>query len=453
MEKVYLKNFGCKVNAAELFEAAETLDSREFDTAEVQSHVEIPAGAAGTLIVNSCTVTATADAKLRAFVRRVQKRSPGVKIIVGGCSVRLPQFDITALGGASVVPRVKTAVENLVEGALQNGGDRAQAIGLNFAGAFSGPKQDRTRAFIRMQDGCASKCSFCIIPTVRPAESLDRTEILARLDRVLEEGSKEVVLTGTNIGKFEDGHGGGFVELAREFLSRAETAGARIRISSIEPEDMKEPVFELFEHPALCGHLHLPLQSGSAKVLAAMRRRYNISRYRNIVEEFRSRFPRASITTDIIAGFPGETDEDFAETLGVMEEAGFERVHVFRFSPRPGTPAAEIKGAPERIVRARMEKAIAHSDKIIFDRMKRHVGAFAQILVEETVGNMGVGYTGEYFRACVEDLPAAKGALVRVKLGEPDAAGLFSARVADTDTGEGLGVAGGRERKLSLRVS
>lgn len=453
MEFVYLKNFGCKVNAAELFEAAESLDALEFDTAEVQSHADIPAEARGTLIVNSCTVTATADAKLRAFVRRVQKRSPGVRIIVGGCSVRLPQFDSSALGGASVVPRVKTAVENLVESALVNANRGAIGNGENSAPTFFDRKQDRTRAFIRMQDGCASKCSFCIIPTVRPAESLEKAEILSRLDRVLEEGSKEVVLTGTNIGKFDDGKGGGFVELAWEFLSRAEAAGARIRISSIEPEDVKEPVFELFEHPALCGHLHLPLQSGSAKVLAAMRRRYSISRYRKIVEEFRARFPRASITTDIIAGFPGETDEDFTETLSVMEDSGFERVHVFRFSPRPGTPAAEIKGVPERIVRARMEKAIVHSDKIIVDRMKRHVGAFAQILVEETVGNMGVGYTGEYFRACAENLPVGKGALVRIKLGEPDSAGLFSAKVANSALGADSGDAAVLDRNLSLRVS
>lgn len=446
MEKVYLKNFGCKVNAAELLEAAEELDARKFDSIEVQSHVDLPANATGTLIVNSCTVTATADAKLRAFVRRVQKRSPNVKVVVGGCSVRNPQFDFSTLGTANIVPRVKTAVERLVESAVpshlnENG---------NFGKVFAKQNQERSRAFIRMQDGCDSKCSFCIIPSVRPAESLQRGEILARLDRALEHGAKEVVLTGTNIGKYEDGESRGFLKIVYEFLERAESASARIRISSIEPEDVKEEVFEVFEHPALCAHLHLPLQSGSGRVLSLMRRRYNINRYRKIVAEMRKRFPSASVTTDIIVGFPGETDEDFAETLAVMTESGFERVHVFRFSPRPGTPAADMKSAPERTAHARMEKAIAHSDKIIADRMKRHVGANAQVLVEETIGNMGVGYTGEYFRACIDGLSGEKGGLVQVILGEPDGAGLFSAKIASGFTSSDESAVG---RKLSLRVS
>ena len=426
-----MKNFGCKVNAAELLEAAEALDARIFDSAEVQSPAEIPADACGTVIVNSCTVTATADAKLRAFVRRVQKRSPNVKVVVGGCSVRQPRFDFASLGGASTVARVKTAVETLVESHVLG------ASSGNGNGAPSQPKrQERTRAFIRMQDGCESKCSFCIIPAVRPAESLNPDDVLSRLDRALEDGAKEVVLTGTNIGKYEDDSGRGFLGIAREFLRRADAAGARIRISSIEPEDVKEPVFELFDHPALCGHLHLPLQSGSARILASMRRRYSIVRYRSIVAAMRNRYPRASITTDIIVGFPGETDEDFAETLDVMRESGFERVHVFRFSPRPGTPAAAMKSVPERITHARMTKAIAFGDKIIRDRMKRHSGLEAQVLVEETAGSMAVGYTGEYFRASFECLPEEKGGLVRVKLGAIDAAGLFSATRAGAPTAQ-----------------
>ncbi|MEP0814246.1 MAG: MiaB/RimO family radical SAM methylthiotransferase [bacterium] len=387
-DRFFIKNFGCKVNAAELLECGERLARAGARVVEIQGSDEIPTGSGGVLIVNSCTVTATADAKVRAFVRRVKRLNPALKIVLSGCMVRAAHFNPSELPFANIASRVADVAKDYE---LANRTGRVTA-------AARAPLDSRTRAFVRMQDGCASNCSFCIIPKVRPAESLPRKEVLGRIEAALAAGACEIVLTGTNIGKFADENGRGFVSLVYEAADLAYESSARLRISSIEPEDMRPPVFELFEHPAVCPHLHLPLQSGSPEILRRMRRRYSLSRYIGISAEFRRRFPFASITTDIIVGFPGETEDDFRSTLDVVRDVGFERIHAFRYSPRPGTAAAEYESAPQSVAAARQATLLSYGDKISSSRMQRHLGRTVQVLVEEVSGGAARGYSGEYFR-------------------------------------------------------
>ncbi|MCD6118530.1 MiaB/RimO family radical SAM methylthiotransferase [bacterium] len=422
MSKIYLKNFGCKVNAAELLELGGDFSAAGFDVAEVQSLKGIPSDSDAFLIINGCTVTSTADAKLRGFVRRAQRHAPRIRIIVGGCTVRAKHFRREELPGVVFENHVSDSF-SIVNPVNEDTGKIAHAVSADRA--YFAPA-NRARAIIRAQDGCDCSCSFCIVPLVRPAKSISRRDVLARVSEALSAGIRELVLTGTNIGKYVDEKGRGFVPLLLDILDMANKHGARVRVSSIEPEDVDFSVIDLFGHPDLCQHLHLPLQSGSPRILQAMNRRYSIDRYMDVVGLMRSRHPAASITTDIIVGFPGETDDDFGETLEVVSEAGFERIHIFRYSPRPGTSAFEMKSLPERISRERMRVVQGHSDTIILARMNRHLGKEAMVLIEDVRGGFGRGYSGEYFRVHVDCSEQCTGKLVRVKLEGKSEEGVFT---------------------------
>ena len=433
MKIVYLKNFGCKVNAAELLEAGGALKDAGCRVIEIQSHNEIPAQSNATLIVNSCTVTAAADAKLRGFVRRVRKHAPNLQVVVGGCTVRAEHFDKSALAGALAVPRVEDAVAIVARAADAEFVAMDTLDALRENGAIDA-HFGRTREFVRVQDGCDCRCSFCIVPLVRPAFSIPFDDVRTHLDRAIARGAREIVLTGTNIGKYRVADDTSFADvfgfaLDRAERTRAEGAPMRVRVSSIEPEDVDDAILDLFAHSAACKHIHLPLQSGSPRVLAAMQRRYGIERYMQVVSKFRSRFPIGSISTDILVGFPTETDDDFAETLSSMRHCGFERVHVFRYSPRPGTRAATQKQVQDAVTFARMKTAIELGDKIVLARMGRHIGETAEVLVERKRSGICEGYSGEYHRVRFPCPDARTGSFAQVAIERIDSAGLFAGRI------------------------
>jgi threonylcarbamoyladenosine tRNA methylthiotransferase MtaB len=432
LKTVYLKNFGCKVNAAELLETGGALDDAGCRAIEIQSSIEIPRHSYATLIVNSCTVTAMADAKLRGFIRRVKRHAPNLTVILGGCTVRAEHFAKFELDGITAIPRVEQAVGMITRAGAGDTGDARSASASEIDSVDS--HFSRTRAFIRVQDGCDCRCSYCIVPLVRPAHSIPFDDIRDRIDHAIARGEREIVLTGTNIGKYKDVHGARFADVFAYALDRAERAGAdgaraRVRVSSIEPEDVDDATLDLFEHHAACKHLHIPLESGSPRVLAAMRRRYGVERYLQAVSSFRARFPLGSITTDILVGFPTETDDDFTQTLAAMETAGFERVHVFRYSPRPGTDAARLLQVPGSIAFARMKSAIELGDRIVVAGMGRHVGETAEVLVEHQRDGTGEGYTGEYFRVRFPLTREHVGTLVRVVVERIDSPVMFSGRI------------------------
>ncbi len=431
--KIYIKNFGCKVNAAELMDASVELASRGASVKEIKSHFDIPQDSSDTLLINSCTVTATADAKLRGFVRRVSRQAPNLKIVIGGCTVRSEYFDKRQFDSVEYIDRVQDAAElmikdknttNVESTSIESSSHSSESIKHSDCSEDDEPTSGRSREFVRVQDGCDCDCAFCIVPSVRPAFSVDYDKVLAKVDAAIARGVRELVITGTNIGRYYS-YNKTYKDLLNDSLIRANSAGARVRLSSIEPEDIDDEVMTLFSHASSCKHIHLPLQSGSDRILSAMKRRYNIERYIDIANEFRSRFPLGSITTDIMVGYPGETDADFFETIDVLKKIGFERVHCFKFSPRPGTSAEKQKKVTDLTVTERMGEILRLSDKMIVTRMERFLSERATVLVERASGGFGSGYSGEYFRVMFPCHSDCEGELVEVIIDRIETKGLF----------------------------
>lgn len=333
--KVFFDTVGCRLNQAEIDEMAGKLRQAGY---EIVSRAE----EADTVIINSCAVTAAASSDSRQKVR--QAHGKGVKnIILTGCWATLYPKQAGELAG------VTSIVDNLSKMDIP-----AQLIGedelIDLEPIARKPipgVHHRTRAFIKIQDGCDNYCTYCVTRIARgKAVSISKMEILKHLNEAIRGGAREVVLTGVNLGSWgKDLEGGmGIADLLKFLLDESDIG--RIRLSSIEPWDISPSFFELWGNPRLCNHFHLPLQSGSRSILKRMARKTTPEEFRGLVNTARSRISNLSITTDIIVGFPGETDDEFMESLAFIKEMNFSGGHVFRFSKREGTAAA---GYPSQV--------------------------------------------------------------------------------------------------------
>jgi threonylcarbamoyladenosine tRNA methylthiotransferase MtaB len=331
------------------------------------------------IVVNTCTVTAESEAKGRKLIRRLAKRYPQAEIVVLGCYAARAGEEAAKLPGVSEVIGDKRDLPEL----LKRKGLSAVPNGISH---FEG----RHRAWVKVQDGCRQHCSYCIVPLVRPhllsrpvAEVLDE---ITRLTQCGTGGFAEIVLTGIHLGHYEveqpelktdlAGLIGRIIELPGEF---------RVRLSSIEAAEVTPELLRLMtDRPErICPHLHLPLQSGSDAILETMKRRWSVGRFLERCNEIRSRLDRPALTTDVIVGFPGETEEDFAATCRAVEQAGFSKVHVFRFSPRQGTPAAALPNrVPQRVHQERAARLNRLSDQLRAKYLESLVGSQVQVLVE-----------------------------------------------------------------------
>lgn len=310
-------NLGCRTNAAETDELAALLQDAD-----------------NYVVVNSCTVTTAADRDTRKAVARARREHPGAAVILMGCFVDAHPGE--ALGADLVVPNAWKQAPIGVEPAIPP------------------PGRHRSRYVLKVQDGCDNRCTFCIVWQTR-GRSISRVlpYLEHRARAAAAAGYRELVLTGIDLGSYR----GGLAPLTSRLLDAA--APARIRLSSIDPSHMTEDVARLFAHPRVCPHLHLPLQSGSDRVLARMRRRYDVAGFERAVAMVRAVRPDVALTGDVMVGFPGEDDDDFARTLDVIERCGFMDLHVFRFSPRPRTAAARYPDAvPVDVARERSRRTI-----------------------------------------------------------------------------------------------
>ena len=317
---------GCKLNQAETQQAARELQRHGCLTTDRPARADA-------YLINTCTITHVADRKARRLIRLAGRLSPDAPVIVTGCYAERDGDALAQLARVEVVPNGRkheaaSAVLSAIEGHQPTG---------NHATPGSG----RTRSFIKIQEGCDDVCAFCIVPYVRGRErAVPIDDIVALAQERVEEGVQEIVMTGTQPGAYgrdrEDGASA--AALIEALLAR--TDAPRIRYSSIQPQDITAQLLACWDDSRMCRHFHLALQSGSDIVLSRMRRRYSASEFRQAVQTIRASVPGASITTDIIAGFPGESDADHRETLGLMEELRFTDVHVFPYSARPNTSAA-----------------------------------------------------------------------------------------------------------------
>jgi threonylcarbamoyladenosine tRNA methylthiotransferase MtaB len=365
------------------------------------------------VVVNTCTVTREATKASRSAIRRAIKRHPEAKIVVIGCYAVSDPGEVAAIEGVDVVLG-NDAKESFAEelglhaptGPLLQIGMR----GHSTAPASAAPVPRRVRANLKVQTGCDEWCSFCIIPTTRgPLRSLDENALIAEASSRVHAGAREIVLTGVHLGKYRYDEGGDEADLVR-LLKRLVSIGGlwRLRLSSILSNHLTRDVVDFIaSEPRICRYLHVPLQSGDDGVLSRMNRPYDVATYLAAIERVKAALPDIALATDIIVGFPGESDAAFDATVNIVERVGFSKLHVFRYSARPGTAAAAMDGeVPSDVRRARSKELIAAGNEIRRRFLEAHVGARLEVLVEDEREIEGVmvssGQTSDYVRVWFE---------------------------------------------------
>lgn len=378
--RVAIDSVGCKLNQAEV-----ELLARQFAGA---GYVLVsPDDEADIYILNTCTVTHVADRKCRNRLRQAQQRNPGALVVATGCYAERAPESLKQLGAVGLIIGNKEK-ESLLE--IITGSGRAHPV------APAARPDGRTRAFVKIQDGCSKFCSYCIVPLVRGAEkSVPANQVIEEIKDRAASGYKEVVLTGTEIGSYRS-DGINLEGLIRRI--RLETGVNRLRLSSLQAQEIAPGLIDLWQDRRLCRHIHLPLQSGSDEVLARMNRRYRTAGYRRAVELIRARIPDAAITTDVIVGFPGETEAEFGQSLDFCREMGFARIHVFPYSPRPGTAAAGSPAIADKVKRERAERMLALAGKSAESFRERSLGRTMSVLWEQQARGVWSGLTDNYIR-------------------------------------------------------
>lgn len=322
--KVAIESLGCKVNFAEMASLADRLARAGFVVAQGYPDPDV-------VVINSCTVTAQADRKVRTLVHGLRRRHPQAHLVLTGCHVDNPGPRLSA------VPDVDIAFPNARKD------DIADYLLATFpAGPAAGISSfTRARYFLKVQDGCNHRCTYCIVWQTRGASrSLDEETLIAEAAGAVERGYREIVLTGVDLGAYGRDRGTSLAQLTSQLL--AAIAPARLRLSSVNANDFTPELVELVAAPRFCPHLHIPLQSGSDRVLKRMGRLYRRDQYLELVRALRRKAPMLALTTDVIVGFPGETQEDFAQSQTLAEAAAFSGMHVFRYSPRARTAAPRL---------------------------------------------------------------------------------------------------------------
>jgi threonylcarbamoyladenosine tRNA methylthiotransferase MtaB len=398
---------GCKVNQAESEAFRSSLAAAGCDTTVSEPSV---------VVVNSCCVTGEAERKVRKAVRRALAGPGDPTVVVTGCLANLDPDGIRSLDGRVVVEPDKQLLTTAVRGELSS----ADVTGR--AGATTGsdaPTPDsRTRVAVKVQDGCDATCAYCVVPRVRGgAWSVPAADIVGLARRLARNGVAEIVLTGVDVGSYRSGG----IELAGLARLVDRSGVARWRLTSIEPRHVDGAILTaLAECERVCPHLHVPLQSGSDRVLAAMRRGYTATDYERVVGALREAIPGVAVTTDVMVGFPGERDDDFERTMELCERVGFSKLHVFRFSRRPGTAADRMSGEPSPQVKAERARRLGVLGEALRERyMLGRVGGHADVLVERVDGGRAEGTTEDYLKVSMPAGDLRVGVIERVALGPP----------------------------------
>jgi threonylcarbamoyladenosine tRNA methylthiotransferase MtaB len=390
--KIAFKTLGCRLNQFETDALAAQFNRHNYKVVGFAEDADI-------YIVNTCTVTNQGDTKSRKAINQAVKRQDEPVVIVTGCMVDGQKEKLQQLNGVTyfVENAQKTSIYQLVEAHFKGETVSPDHFSKDLFGFEPADETFHTRSFIKIQDGCDNFCTFCIVPKVRGrATSRPVEDILDNVRDVVGFGFKEVVLTGVNIGRYNY-KGIDFETLVEKILDLP--GDFRVRISSIEPEGFGDKLFDLFSHPKLTPHLHLCLQSGSDRILLQMRRFYNTTTFMGMVEKIKTRYPDFNLTTDIIVGFPGESDEDFQRTCEVTCEVGFSHIHTFKYSARSGTRAERMTDqVPEAIKqeRSRIIRNISDENKIKYRQSM--VGKEQVVLVEKFNQRSGLakGYGQHY---------------------------------------------------------
>lgn len=423
--RIYFHTSGCKVNAVESDSMAALLRQNGHEIIDAPAQAEV-------IVVNSCTVTASGDSRMRTALRRLRADAPEALIVLTGCYVQAFPAEAAKLPEAGIL--LGTRHRSLLPALLADYAAHPERIlavedyrkGDAFEELPQGTDPSHTRAFLKIQDGCDRFCTYCIIPYARGrCRSRSTESIRQEAERLYQAGFREIVLCGINLACWEDGEG---TDLADAAGVCAAAGFPRIRLGSLEPDGLTEHVLDkLAAIPGLCPHFHISVQSGCDRTLAAMHRHYTCAEFTALLHSIRERFPGAAVTTDIMAGFPGETEEDFAATCRFAEEMQFAQMHVFRYSQRPGTPAATAPHQiPESVKKARadalsasgramqaqfLRACIGSTLSVLFERERRqgfhqgHAPNYATVLVPDTDG---ADFRGSIRDVCITGISGSR---------------------------------------------
>ncbi len=423
MRTFAVKFLGCKVSQADATAARRALLAA--------GHSEVPEDQAELHVINTCCITSEAESKSRYSVRRSLRTAN--EVYVAGCAANLNSAQF-----AEIDPRVRPFVGTADDVAAEIGGcaDLDTSVGTRTA---LKAEPTRTRGFVKVQDGCDCHCAYCIIPTVRgAARSRPASAVLDEVRRRVDEGQPEMVMTGISVGDYRDPEQG--LELGELMVEAARVPGVeRVRLSSVEVIHVRDSLLAaLANEPKICPHLHIPMQSGDDQVLHDMGRHYSIGEYQSIVAGLRRVAPKVNVTTDVIVGFPTESEEAFDRTLQAVDDAGITRVHTFSYSPRPGTGAAELGDRVAPVEKKRRSAVMRGRSEV---RSRHHrttkLGSQVGVLVDKVAETQCSGYTPDYTRCYLAPGAALRGEVVTVRCRELYADGLRCQRVGDSGRAAG----------------
>ncbi len=415
--KVALHTLGCKLNFSETSTIGNQFLNKGFEIVDFKEQSDI-------YILNTCTVTENAEKECRQIVRRALKQNPNAFVIVTGCYAQLRPEEISKIEGIDLVlgSKEKFQLFDIVDNFQKN---ELACIYVSpteelneFGSAHSTDADSRTRAYFKIQDGCDYTCSFCTIPLARgKSRSMNLDNLIREFEQLVQQGYKEIILTGVNVGDYGKSFN---TDLFAALKNMAEIDGDfRIRISSIEPNLLTDEIIDFTaSNPKMCKHFHIPLQSGSPKILRLMQRRYKAEYYKELIFKLKSKIPNAGIGVDVIVGFPGETHEDFLETYKFLKELPISYLHVFTYSERPDTKAINFEGVVDVLERKKRN----HMLRILSEKKKNEfynsmIDHNLEVLFEHSDHN-GImkGFSSNYIRVAHEYDKRFINELTRVKI-------------------------------------
>ena len=408
--KVYIHTFGCKVNSFESAAMSETLAKSGFEILDNSAGADV-------VVVNSCTVTANGDRKVAQFVRSVKRGAPDTVVVLSGCMPQAYPQKAEAMAGVDIITGTgnRLGIAELI--------NTYMACKYKTVSVLSGKKDfeplgvermdGHTRAFMKIEDGCDRYCAYCIIPYARGnVRYMSLEDIKAQADSYAKKGYREIVLSGINLSFY--GRGSEIALYDAVQCAAAPDGIERVRLGSLEPDLLpNELLTRLSSIEKLCGHFHLSLQSGCDATLSDMRRRYDTAQFAAVADRIRTLFPQPTFTTDVIVGFPGETEEHLAQSLRFVQSFGFLKVHVFPYSARPGTAAADFPNqVPNPKKKRRAALMTGAADSVREKVMRQYIGRTARVIAEQPAGGGFEGYTDHYLPALIIREGVATGDIV-----------------------------------------
>ncbi len=408
--RVAFKTLGCRLNQYETDALVTDFDEAGYQLVNFDESPDV-------VIVNTCTVTNQSDQKSRTVISQAARKNKNAVVVVTGCMANNFKEKLESQSNITFVVENnrKSSVLSLVDAHFSGEIMHPEQLPQDVFRYEPVRKSLHTRSAVKIQDGCDNFCTFCIIPMVRGrAVSRPVADVLESVRKTIDNGFKEIVVTGVNIGRYEDGESR-FEDLLKQILDIP--GDFRVRISSLEPDGFGDRFVDLFAHPKLMPHLHLCLQSGSEKTLLRMRRMYDVEQFRKTVTQFRAVYPDFNFTSDIIVGFPGETEEEFQQTLEAVKEFNFSHVHTFKYSVRKGTRAERLENhIPEKIKTLRSAEVRELSEGNKKNYYESLIGKTQNVLVEKATKTKASGYGDLYVPVEFQGKDMQKNMVYSVKL-------------------------------------